>query len=191
MSQAYFEDQVFEFTSNEPHQLSVGTYESCRFINSNFTTTNLSEIRFIECSFENCILDRVHLSNTALNDIRFKDCKMMGIDFEHCHKLTFSATFENCILNFSNFSTRKLPHTFFKACNLTETDFTEADLTEAIFEDCDLTNSKFDRTILVKADLRTAFNFSIDPAINSMKNAKFSTANIAGLLTKYHLAIED
>lgn len=190
MNHAYFEDQVFEFTSTEPHQLSPGTYEGCRFLNNNFTATDLSELRFIECNFESCILDRVRLSMTAFNQVQFKDCKMMGIDFEHCHKNTFTIGFDNCILNFSNFSNRKMHHTIFKKCNLTETDFSRADLTECIFDECDLLNSKFDRTILVKADLRTAFNFSIDPETNSLKNARFSTTNIAGLLYKYGLLIE-
>lgn len=186
----YFEERTFEFPISEPHQLNPGTYESCRFINSNFTAIDLSEIRFVECSFEACILDRVHLSNTTLNDVQFKDCKMMGIDFTNCQKVTFSVRFENCILNFSDFSTRKMQQTCFKECNLTEVDFTETDLTESSFEKCDLTNSKFDRTILVKADLSTAFNFSIDPETNTLKKAKFSSFNISGLLNKYHIVID-
>jgi hypothetical protein len=40
------------------------------------------------------------------------------------------------------------------------------------------------------ADLRTAVNFSIDPATNRIAKAKFSTHNIAGLLHTYNIIIE-
>ena len=71
-----------------------------------------------------------------------------------------------------------------------ETDFAECDLTEAVFNNCDLMNAIFDSTILIKADLRTAFNFSINPEQNNIKKAKFSINGLPGLLGKYDIEIE-
>ena len=70
-------------------------------------------------------------------------------------------------------------------------DFTESDLTGAIFSNCNLTKSLFDNTILEKADLRTAYNYSIDPENNRVKKAKFSVPGLPGLLDKYDLEIEN
>ena len=71
-----------------------------------------------------------------------------------------------------------------------EVDFTECDLTNAVFDNCDLMKSNFDNTILEKADLRTSYNYSIDPEINLIKKAKFSIPGVTGLLDKYDIIIE-
>jgi uncharacterized protein YjbI with pentapeptide repeats len=69
-------------------------------------------------------------------------------------------------------------------------DFTETDLTESLFENCDLARATFANTMLEKTDFCTAYNYSIDPDLNRIKKAKFSTAGIAGLLDKYDILIE-
>jgi uncharacterized protein YjbI with pentapeptide repeats len=84
----------------------------------------------------------------------------------------------------------KLKKTRFKNSNLSEVDFTEADLTNSLFENCDLSGARFERTILEKADLSTSHNYSIDPELNKIKKAKFSILGIAGLLDKYDIEIE-
>jgi len=115
---------------------------------------------------------------------------MLGLLFEDCNKFGLSFSFDNCILNHCSFYKTKLKKIIFKHCQLQETDFTESDLTGAIFNECDLFNAKFDNTILEKADFKTAYNYSIDPEINKIKQAKFSVHGIAGLLHKYNIIIE-
>ena len=84
----------------------------------------------------------------------------------------------------------KLKKARFKNSNLSEVDFTEADLTNSLFDNCDLSGARFEKTILEKADLRTSRNYSIDPELNKIKKAKFSIQSIAGLLDKYDIEIE-
>ena len=48
----------------------------------------------------------------------------------------------------------------------------------------------FENTILEKADFRTAYNYAIDPEINKIKRARFSSFGVAGLLQKYDIDIE-
>lgn len=74
---------------------------------------------------------------------------------------------------------------------LQEVDFSEADLTAAIFENCDLQGATFDKTILERADFRTARNYSIDPEANSIRKAKFTLEGVTGLLNKYNIDIEN
>jgi len=50
-------------------------------------------------------------------------------------------------------------------------------------------NATFDKTMLEKADFRTAYNYSIDPDNNRIKKAKFSQSGLGGLLHKYDIVI--
>ena len=97
--------------------------------------------------------------------------------------------FENCQLNHSSFNALKLKKTLFTGSQLREVDFAACDLTEAVFDECDLLNATFARTLLEKADFRTARNFSIDPELNRIKKAKFSITGLGGLLAKYDIVI--
>jgi uncharacterized protein YjbI with pentapeptide repeats len=114
---------------------------------------------------------------------------MWGLHFEHADPFGFSVALAQCSLNHSSFYQMKLKKMVFAGCSLQEVDFAEADLSGAAFDDCDLAGAVFDRTILEKADFRSAVNYSIDPANNKIKKAKFSTDGIAGLLYKYDIEI--
>lgn len=160
------------------------------FLNSNFSGSDLTDFRFIDCTFQQCNLDRIKLINTSFSNVKFIDCKMMGIDFEHCHPIMFSIGFENCQLTYSNFFQRKMPEIVFKNCNLTEVDFSNTILTSAVFSGSNFDNARFEATDLSKADFREAFGYIIDPEKNKLKKALFSANAINGLLAKYDLIIE-
>ena len=78
----------------------------------------------------------------------------------------------------------------FRNSTLREVDFTETDLSNAVFHNCDLTRATFENTILEKADLRTSFNYSMDPGLNRIKKARFSMPAVIGLLDKYDIEVE-
>ena len=84
----------------------------------------------------------------------------------------------------------KLHKTNFANCKIHEADFTDADFTNSVFDNCDFTDSVFNKTTLEKADFKTSYNFIIDPDLNKIEKAKFSTTNVLGLLTKYNIEIE-
>lgn len=115
---------------------------------------------------------------------------MLGLRFDNCNEFGLSFSFEGCQLIHSSFYKTGLKKTIFRDCQLQEIDFSEADLTSALFDNCNLQHATFDSTILEKADLRTSFNFSIDPELNRIKKAKFSLSGITGLLDKYEIEIE-
>lgn len=116
---------------------------------------------------------------------------MLGLQFHHCSEFGISFTVENCILNHSSFYKLKIKKTVFRNSQLQETDFTACDLTGSLFEECDLARATFDSTILEKTDLRTAYNYSIDPETNKIKKAKFSLPGVPGLLHKYDIEIDN
>lgn len=147
-------------------------------------------MNFSGCEFSSCNMSLADLTKTAFQDIKFKDCKLLGLHFDNCSEFRFTVEFDNCVLNLCSFYKRKLKKTTFKNSSLHEVDFTETDLSGSLFANCDLTRATFENTILEKADLRTAFNYSIDPERNKIKKAMFTMPGIVGLLDKYDIKIE-
>ena len=84
----------------------------------------------------------------------------------------------------------KIRKTLFKNCQLHEVEFGESDLSGSMFDNCDLQNAIFENSILNKADLRTSFNYSINPEVNRLKKAKFSLSGLPGLLDQYELEVD-
>jgi fluoroquinolone resistance protein len=190
MERNYIEEKIFDKTDFTKIAPSPGDYESCRFINCNFSNADLSGINFIDCEFIGCNMSLVKLIKTAFRDIQFKDCKLLGLHFYDGNNFLFSANFDNCTLNISSFFKMNLKKTQFKNSLLHEVDFTETNLSNAVFHNCDLAKATFENTILEKADLRTSFNYSIDPELNRIKKAKFSMPAVIGLLNKYDIQVE-
>ncbi len=185
----YIEEQTFDKTDFTQQALAKAEYEYCHFTNCNFLNADLSEIRFINCEFVDCNLSGVNLQQTSFQEVSFKDCKLLGLHFEDCKTFSFAVNFTNCQLNHSSFYQVKMSKTRFVNTNLQEVDFTETDLSLSAFTECDLLNATFENTNLEKADLTTAFNYSIDPELNRIKGAKFSLPAVTGLLHKYQIQI--
>ena len=115
---------------------------------------------------------------------------MLGLRFDECNKFGLAFSVDNCTLNHVSFFELKLKKMIFKNSQLQEADFTGCALTSAVFDNCDLTRTTFDNTLLEKTDLRTAYNYSIDPEMNRLKKTRFSLSGIAGLLDKYDIDID-
>ena len=98
--------------------------------------------------------------------------------------------FDSCMLKLSLFSGLKLKNTRFRNCDMQEADFSEADLSGAQFDGSDLLQAIFFHTNLETADLRSAFNYSINPETNRLRKAKFSIPGVTGLLDTYGIIIE-
>lgn len=190
MEKNYFEDKTFTKKDFTLEHLPAADYEGCSFINCNFSNSDLSDVHFIDCVFSGCNISLVKLSKTSFRDVEFKDCKMLGVQFYDASITLFSANFDGCILNHSSFFKMNLKNLHMHNSALIEVDFTETDLTGAVIKNCDLLNAKFENTILEKADLRTSFNYSINPELNRIKKAKFSMPAVVGLLDKYDIEIE-
>lgn len=189
MEKNYIEEKSFEGVDFSIEGFQPAEYDRCNFNNCNFSQCNLSDAVFAECVFSGCDLSLAALSNTALRDVAFKDCKMLGLRFENCSEFVLSLSFEDCILNDSSFYKLKIKKTIFANCRMHDIDLSEADLTACVFDKCDLKGAVFNRTVLEKADLRTAFNYSIDPELNRIKKAQFSVPSVIGLLNKYDIKI--
>ncbi len=180
------EDKTFE----KIHLLEAGSYEQCRFVDCDFSNADLAEIAFIDCVFQDCNLLLVNTSHTSLQTVEFINCKLSGVNFGRCRDFAFAVSFERCVLDNAVFFKRKMKGTRFAECSLLDADFTECDLSSAAFEHCNLQGALFDRTNLKQADLRTSYNFIIDPEANDLRKAKFSVYGLPGLVAKYGVVVE-
>ena len=190
MEDVFEEEKTFDTIDFTLQALPKGEYENCTFLNCDFSNTDLSGTKFTECQFNGCNLSTVNLHKTALRDIAFKDCKLLGLRFDICNEMSFSVSFDHCIVNFSSFFKRKLKNTVFKTTSFHEVDFSDTDLSGSLFDQCDLLGAVFENSILEKTDFRSAYNYAIDPEKNRMKKALFSMPGARGLLNKYDIIIE-
>ena len=180
--QTIFDNYHFDEDSSE--------FSFITFTNSDFSKSNLRAYEFTDCIFSSCDFSMACFENILLTRVKFINCKLLGIDFGKCSKFGFSASFENCILNYCFFLRNNLKRTLFKNCILKEASFAEADLSSASFIECDLEGTVFEKCNLEGCDFRTAFNYSIIPSENRMKKAMFSYSGIPGLLKHYNIIIE-
>jgi len=187
----YIQNKTLERGDFTQRSLAKGEYEACVFINCDFSNSDLSGNKFVDCEFTSCNLSSASLAGTTFQDVTFNKSKMLGFQFENYNQFIMPFNFENCILDHSSFFRSKIKGIVFKDSQLRQVDFTECDLTSAIFDHCDLAGAIFDHSFIEKADLRTSFNYSIDPEINRIKKAKFSSQGIAGLLDKFDIEIDE
>lgn len=190
MSQEYVENQTFEKIDFSKIPLPKGDYENCTFIRCNFSHSDISNIRFSECLFDTCDMSLAKIVETEFRDARFIDSRLLGLQFETCSKFLCSVYFETCILDLASFRGLKIKNTIFKDSSLHEVNFIETDLTGSVFENCDLSRAVFEKTLLEKVDMRTAYDFLIDPNNNRIKKARFSIQGTPGLLYMYDIRID-
>ena len=176
-----------DFITSPPEE---ETYESCTFKACNLSKADVRKITFEDCQFDNCDLSNINLKNTALKGVQFSNCKLLGFQLKDCNEFLLNVHFENCQLNLASFAELKLANTIFINCDLREVDFAKADLTNVTFDNCDLSHAIFENTNLEKADLRTAYNYTIDPQKNRVGKAKFSRDGLAGLLRSFGIVVE-
>lgn len=189
MQLPFIADKTYSNTDFTKTRLPQAEYDNCTFINCNFSEAYLSAISFLECEFTNCNLSGVKVKDASFNTVRFIDCKLLGIAFYECNPFLLAYHFENCNLNHSLFNGMNLTNSVFINSKIQDADFTETNLSKTIFKGSDLTSSIFENTILKDADFSLAKNYNINPSKNNLTRAKFSKAQIEGLLRDFKIQI--
>lgn len=189
MEDLIYIQKTFEKINYINHRINNREFEDCVFKNCDFSNSDFSNNTFMDCEFINCNLSMIDLTGTSLKTVNFINCKLLGIHFNKCVDFLFSVSFQDCLLDYGSFSNKKMIKTKFNSCSLKDVSFAAVNLTTAVFENCNLENAIFNDTQLAGVDFTTAYNYKIDPEFNPMKNAKFATQGIAGLLDKYDIKI--
>lgn len=189
MQKSYFQDKNFSLINFAEQIIKPGEYDGCKFEACIFSGIDLSGFEFEDCIFSNCDFSNTKISGVAFKNVQFEHCKLIGLQFDECNPFLLEFHFNVCILNYSSFYQLKIIKTIFTKCILQEVDFTETNLSEANFTECDFSGAMFNATNLRKADLRTSYNFSINPEQNQISGAKFSLETLPGLLHQYNIEI--
>ncbi|WP_432714921.1 pentapeptide repeat-containing protein [Pedobacter sp.] len=189
MDQALHENKTFDKIIYADQTIKGKEFHDCTFNHCDFTDSDFSNNKFMDCTFNSCNLSMMKLRGTSLNHIEFKNCKILGVNFSECHDFLFTVDFESCILDYASFAGKKMLKTAFVKTSLKEVSFTQSNLGGSLFQQTDLLGSVFSNCDLTGVNFSTAFNFSIDPELNIMKNASFSLEGLAGLLNKHKIKI--
>ncbi|WP_350284447.1 pentapeptide repeat-containing protein [uncultured Croceitalea sp.] len=190
MNKPFVADRYFKNEDFTKNPLPKADYEECTFDGCQFQEGYLDNQNFVDCTFVSCNLSNTNIAHTTFNDVRFDACKLIGVQFDKAEQGLLTLQFSSCHLNLSIFYGMVLQKTSFQGSNLSQADFTETDLTNADFTDCNLDNTIFEQTILNKANLTLAFNFSIDPEKNSLKKTRFTKEGLIGLLKKHDIVVD-
>ena len=183
-------EKTFERVNSSGQKIDRREFDGCTFKNCDFSNTVFIQCVFMDCEFVDCNMAMAKFPASGLKTVIFRESKLLGIRFDECEDFLFKVSFTDCVLDYSWFTRRKMQKTPFINCSLKEVNFAGADLSAAVFGNANLQGAVFDTTILIGADFSSAYNYSIDPELNSMKKAKFSLQAIHGLLEKYDIQID-
>jgi fluoroquinolone resistance protein len=184
-----FQKKITRVSLGETDILKGKEFEECRFENCSFIKCKFEKIKFISCTFHDCILSAVSLTDTRFLEVNFTKCKVIGFDWSkvvHIRDLEFN----ECQLNYSDFSYLKLPGAKMTGCEAKEVDFTEAKLNGGDFRKTDFEKSRFYNTDLTEADFRGATHYFIDVKNNILKKTHFSFPEAITLLNSLDIIIE-
>ena len=185
-SQTHYADQVFKDVQLERGELVSSEFYDSVFVRSSFAESVFRSCRFADCVFQGCDLSLIHVPETRFSSTRFENSKVIGVNWTEADWPTVG------LINPVGFFESAISHCTFigltlrgiqiKECMAMDVDFREADLSQADFSGTDLSKSIFSNTNLSEADLSRARNYGIDPAQNTLNQAKFSLPEAMSLL---------
>jgi len=185
---SYYQQTFLRLTLKE-EIISAREFEDCRFEACSFASCTFDKVKFINCDFDGCFMSVIRSSRSRFLEVKFTRCKALGFNWSKTDAVR-DLSFNECQLNYSDFSYLKIPGIKILGREAKEVDFTEADLTGADLQNTDFENSRFYNTNLSAADLRGARNFYIDVKNNVLKKARFSFAGAVTLLDCLDIVIE-
>ncbi|MFH1689781.1 MAG: pentapeptide repeat-containing protein [Candidatus Eisenbacteria bacterium] len=185
-SNGSYQEQTFEGIDSADVTIGRAEFRDCRFYKCRFPETIFNTCTFDACVFRECDLGLAKLPHCSFSGTVFEGCKLIGINWTEARwaatRLWDPVTFRKCVLDHSTFLGLSLKAISLTDCMAKEVDFREVDLSEADFAGTDLTGSLFSGTNLTGASFDGAYNYSIDPRINTLKGAKFALPEAMSLL---------
>ena len=182
----YFEGEIF---LKVPDLKESTEFIDCTFKDLDLSGVSFKNSKFIDCKFMNCNCSGTTFLNSTLRDTYFSESKLVGINWSIANTVT-GLEVKDCQLDLSVFQDMDLSHSKFFESSLKEVDFSGSKLVKVQFNECDLSACVFTRSDLSQADLKSAFNYTIDPNYTKLKNAKFSLPEAISLLRSLEIIID-
>lgn len=190
-----FEQIEFNDITINDETLDDKFFFDCIFTNCDFTDSKFVNCKFNNCKFLNCNLSLIKIPKCYLSGNTFDKCKMVGIDWTvgawktpSKKRQPFTNIFRNSSLDYSFFVGMNLTEIKMIHCTAKEVYFDRAIICEGDFDGTDLERAIFTNCDLTKTDFSNAQNYSINPTLNIISQAKFSMPEALALI--YALDIE-
>jgi len=119
----------------------------------------------------------------------FTNSKTIGIDWTKASHIQ-GLSFNECVLDYSNFRLLKIPYTKILHSQAHEVDFSQTDLSQGDFDGTDFDKSIFTQTNLYQSKFINAINYYIDTKTCNIKGAHFSMVQALSLLSSLDIIIE-
>lgn len=136
----------------------------------------------------------MRVPGTFFSASKFEKSRVIGVDWTQADwssaGLRLPISFEGASIDHSTFIGLTLPAVQIKDCSVKNVDFRETDLSRAILQGSDFSESLFLNTDLMKADLRGAINYQINPGKNILAGARFSLPEAMSLLYAMNIVLE-
>ncbi len=189
------EDRKFADLNWIKHHHQGLTFKNCTISNSDFSASNLDELRLVNCKIFNCNFEKASIQDGFFENCEFYDketqngCRFNLADLKRTefHRCNISMnTFkranafqivinecraQGCDFQFTNFSNIISRTAVFSSAFLTKTDFRYSNFEGVYLAKCDLSESKFVSAIFSKTNLEEA----------NLTNTVFSPSQYDGL----------
>ena len=213
-SEAQFEQMTL------PASLDDLTFEHCRFIECNFSSSSMTNTRFEHCQFYHeasevgsafryCNLSHAIFSDCDLRHCDFSQANWYDLALSNCRGLEMISRgvsnqkwvnervclqalhIQRSDLTLSDFSYAQLGESTLHDCRCSEVDWTEANLAGSQIIQCDLTGGQFDRVAIGNADLSESLFNSIDPRQIDVEGVRVTSDQLPLLVSALGLVITD
>ncbi|MFF4415423.1 pentapeptide repeat-containing protein [Streptosporangium sp. NPDC001559] len=116
-------------------------FESCRLIDTSFSSTRMRRAEFTDVELERCDLSNMTARASAMHRARTSASRLTGMAWSEC--VFRDVVFDSCRADLAGFRFSTFKSVVFRDCAMPEATFQNADLRGARFERCDLTRAQF------------------------------------------------
>jgi uncharacterized protein YjbI with pentapeptide repeats len=188
-SELSYYQQKFSKLTLQDASISSKEFEDCSFESCKFTNYTFTGVKFMNCTFSECVLSAISAPRSRFMEVQFNRCKVIGFNWSKTSTAR-GLIFNDCQLNYSDFSYLKIPEIKIIRCEAKEVDFTGADLSNGSLQNTDFEKSRFYNTNLSGVDFRGARNFYIDVKNNVLKKTRFNFTEAITLLNCLDIIID-
>lgn len=164
--------------------------EGKKFNSENLAEANLENVTFIDSKFTSCDLSMVKINGASFQKVHFDKCKLAGLDFSLINSFAVEMSFKECLISNCVFNKLNLKEISFAKSMIKDSFFTDLNLEKADFSWVNFENTRFEDCKLNYASFLNATGYQIDPTKNVLKHTQFSFPEVASLLNYFEIEIK-
>ena len=166
-------------------------FEACTFDDLDLTGFDLRNTRFENCTFRKCTLADVRLTGVRLHGVHFEHCTLPRLRWSTLDTLVLDFTLVDCRAPHGRLGRDGPPRHPIQGHRSERRQLLQDRCPrKTAWTDCRLRDVVFDRTDLREADFRGATGWTIDPAENRLRGARFDANDLTGLVQSLGIQLD-